>query len=580
VMKRTLLISLAVFLILGILFSLSAFSLADVQAAPNNEKVKVFIGFTKTPGASEQALVRAFGGEIEYTYEIVPAIAAELPEQALPGLLRNPTVTIIEPVIEVYLITDPIYQQELDNTWGVKRIGAGSVHSDGRLGSGVKVAIIDSGIDNTHPELAGNYIGGYDFADKDNDPMDKDGHGTHVAGTVAAVRNGSGVVGAAPAAELYALKVFGDDGSGDYSAVIAALDWAVKNGIQVTNNSYGSGDPGSTVKAAFDNAAAAGILHVAAAGNSGLPSGRGDNVGYPARFDSVLAVAASDSSDYRARFSSTGPAVELIAPGVSIRSTIPGGDYASYNGTSMASPHVAGVAALVWAAAPNLSPAGVRAILTDTAQDLGLLATQQGNGLVRADRAVAAATGGGEDPDPVKHTLALVGYPVGAGTVSEGGDYEEGQVVPLTASASEGYRFVNWTEGEQVISVAADFSYTMPNRNVTLQANFEIVTPDPEPDQYVFIDSISYAAPGPHLRVTVALVTDNGSPVSGASVTVNVTSSSGFISTDTGITGSDGKVTFSYRVPAGTYTTAVTAVVAVGLGWDETYPVNSFVKNK
>ena len=116
------------------------------------------------------------------------------------------------------------------------------------------------------------------------------------------------------------------------------------NGIQVTNNSYGSGtNPGGVVQAAYDNSAAAGIIHVASGGNSGNPRGKGNNVGYPVRYASVIAVAATDPQDRRASFSGTGDTVEVPAPGVTINSTRLGGGYIEFNGTSMASPHVAGV---------------------------------------------------------------------------------------------------------------------------------------------------------------------------------------------------------------------------------------------
>jgi subtilisin len=279
------------------------------------ERVPVLIGFTQVPGPSEQALVRSKGGLIKHSFHLVPAIAASIPEVAIEGLLHNPNVTNVEPDIKVYAV-----DAELDNSWGVKRIGAGTAHDAGSKGLGVKVAIIDSGIDTTHPDLAANYVGGYDFVNDDDDPMDDAGHGTHVAGTVAAEDNGAGVVGVAPEADLYALKVLDSDGSGYYSDVIAALQWAVANGIQVTNNSYGSsGDPGPIVKAAFDLVEAAGILNVCAAGNRGRPSGSGDNVIYPARFESCVAVAATDKTDIRASFSSTGQDVEIAAPGVYVK---------------------------------------------------------------------------------------------------------------------------------------------------------------------------------------------------------------------------------------------------------------------
>ncbi|GAI64217.1 unnamed protein product, partial [marine sediment metagenome] len=203
--------------------------------------------------------------------------------------------------------------------------------------------------------------------------------------------NGEGVVGVAPEASLYALKVLGSDGSGSYSDVIAAIEWCVDNGIQITNNSYGiSADPGTTVRNAFYNAYNKGIFHVAAAGNSGNPPGTGDNVGYPAAYESVIAVAATDQNNERAQSSSTGPDLELSAPGVAIKSTLLGGGYGEKSGTSMASPHVAGTAALAWAVDPTYSNSAVRIQLQNTADDLGatMRDSEYGYGLVNAAKAV------------------------------------------------------------------------------------------------------------------------------------------------------------------------------------------------
>ncbi len=370
---------------------------------------KVFVGFRERPGDSEEALVVKAGGKVKYRYSLVPAIAATVPESAIEGLLRSPQVSYIELDDMVYAI-----DAELDNSWGVKRIGAGTVHGAGNKGQTVKVAIIDSGIDYNHPDLSANYAGGYDFVNKDSDPFDDNGHGTHVAGTVAAVDNNAGVVGVAPEARLYALKVLGANGSGNYSDVVAAVQWAVNNGMEITNNSYGSStNPGLTVEQAFDNAYNAGLLHVAAAGNSGNSTGTGDNVIFPARYASVIAVAATDKTDTRASFSSTGTAVELAAPGVSINSTVPRGGYASWNGTSMASPHVAGTAALVLVSGVTDSNNNgrindeVRQILNATADDLGITGrdTWYGFGLVNA----LAATGT-LPPAPVTATVNSITY--------------------------------------------------------------------------------------------------------------------------------------------------------------------------
>ena len=382
----------------------SAAPVAAAQAA--DDRVNVFIRFKSTPGAADETLVRGAGGRIRHRYHLVPAVAVNISRQAASALLANPRVASVEPDVKIFAV-----DAELDNTWGVKRIGAGSVHTNGVRGASVKVAVIDTGIDCAHPELVGHCVPGWDFVNNHANPIDDNGHGTHVAGTIAAAKDGLGVVGVAPEATLYSLKVLDQTGSGDFSNVIAALEWAITNGIQITNNSYGSTqDPGSLVKDEFDKAAAAGLLHVAAAGNSGNCAGTGDSVLFPARYDSVIAVAATDQNDVSPCFSSTGPTVELAAPGVSINSAAPGGGYQVLSGTSMASPHVAGTAALVISAGVTDTNANgrvndeVRNILDNTAHDLGTAGrdTWYGFGLVDAAAAVAGAK-----PPPAGVTVSV-----------------------------------------------------------------------------------------------------------------------------------------------------------------------------
>jgi subtilisin len=371
--------------------------------------VDVLIGFERTPGAAERRLVESHGGGVKRSFWLVPAIAASVPENSIGPLSKARGVTVVEPDGEFHIIDHEAgLAAELVDTWGVQHIGAGEVHGPDHapmiVGTGVGVAVLDTGIDYDHPEFDGIYAGGYDFHNHDNDPLDDNGHGTHVSGTVAAARDGKGVVGAAPDVHLYALKTMSDRGSGSFSSVIDALQWCVAHNVAVakdekpadvpilvTNHSYGSSrNPGRVVQEAFDNSYAAGILHVAAAGNSGNPRGNGNNVGYPARYDSVIAVAATDQENNRAWWSSTGPDVELSAPGVVIFSTVPGGGYDSWSGTSMASPHVAGVAALVFSAHLDCDNVGVvRNVLADTAIPLGSH-NHYGYGLVDAVDAVTA----------------------------------------------------------------------------------------------------------------------------------------------------------------------------------------------
>ena len=224
--------------------------------------------------------------------------------------------------------------------------------------------------------------------------------GTHVAGTIAAEDNDvdSGVVGVAPQARLIALKVLGASKTGSFSDVVAALEWLVDfkedhPGEYVANHSYGSNlDPGLTVVMAFHNAYAEGIFHVAAAGDNGTCAGKGAGIGFPALYESVISVAAVDTNNNRACFSSVGADAELSAPGVGILSTSPGGAYALSSGTSMASAHVAGVGALVLSGGvADTNGNGrlnddVRTALAASADDFGVTGrdTWYGYGLVDA----------------------------------------------------------------------------------------------------------------------------------------------------------------------------------------------------
>lgn len=281
--------------------------------------------------------------------------------------------------------------------WGIARVRADQVWASATADP-VKVAVVDTGIDPTHPDLAANIKGGMSALDRVTSYKDDNGHGTHVAGTIAALNNSIGVVGVGPAADLYAVKVLDRKGSGWVSDIIEGLQWCVANDMDVVNMSLGS----SAYSVAFAEAVQAtldeGVVIVAAAGNSGPGY---DTVQYPGAYPGVIAVSATDSSDLLASFSSRGPQVSLAAPGVSVRSTYKGATYATLSGTSMASPHVAGVAALVVAVPPNEAcdadgdgawdPSEVRAKLIASTDDLGAPGFDVlfGYGLVRADLALA-----------------------------------------------------------------------------------------------------------------------------------------------------------------------------------------------
>jgi subtilisin family serine protease len=210
-------------------------------------------------------------------------------------------------------------------------------------GAGVRVALLDTGIDESHPDLAGAIDDARDFTRSKSGPADRNGHGTHVAGIVAARQNNRGVVGVAPQSRLLVAKVLGDDGVGSSAAVAAGVDWACDSGAHLLSMSLGSPQPDPALHAAIKRAVAKGVFVITAAGNAG----RADSVNYPARWRETVAVAAVDKSGRLSRFSSRGPQVDIAAPGQDVLSTYVGGGYAKLSGTSMAAPFVAGIVALL-----------------------------------------------------------------------------------------------------------------------------------------------------------------------------------------------------------------------------------------
>jgi subtilisin family serine protease len=262
--------------------------------------------------------------------------------------------------------------------WGVKRVNAPAAWSTSR-GAGVKVVVIDTGLDMTHPDLAGNIKGGWNAIAKSGNFNDDHGHGTHCGGNIAALNNSIGIVGVAPKADLYGVKVLDANGSGTFDDVIAGMQWAVDNHMEVASMSLGA-DQGN--QALADMVAAmkkGGVTLIAAAGNSG------GAVGFPGGYPEAIAVAASDSNDKLASFSSRGPEVAVIAPGVGVYSLSKSGGYETMSGTSMATPHVAGLAVLYVSKHKGATPDQVRAALSAASTKLsGVIAEGQGAGLPSA----------------------------------------------------------------------------------------------------------------------------------------------------------------------------------------------------
>ncbi|ELZ02205.1 S8 family peptidase [Natrialba aegyptia] len=340
-----------------------------------------------------RAHARDIAVEVHHEFEALDITTVEVTESDLDALGDHEDIRFVEENIERSLDlpdTDPDnqIQEELEveqwKPWGIERVGALAAHERGETGCGTHVAVIDTGIDPTHEDLHANIGEGVAFvettAESDEAWADDDGHGTHVSGTIAAVDNDFGVVGVSPSATLHAVKVLDDQGTGTDADIAAGIMHAARKGYDVANLSVGEPETTQTQTEAVKFAHEEGLLLVAATGNDGHPQ-----VDYPADLDEVIGVSAIAKDDSLASFSNTGPEVNLTAPGTLVLSTMPGNQYGVMEGTSMATPHVTGSAALL--AAHGLSNDEIRELLTASAENIGLGPDQQGSGLVNANAA-------------------------------------------------------------------------------------------------------------------------------------------------------------------------------------------------
>lgn len=393
-----LVLPVSILLTFMLLFSFSAPVIAQkASTSSTTDNVDVLVVFKGPPGNSDGMALSDGGGKVKRAYHIVPAMAASIPRSKLEALSRNPRVARIDEDVTVQITGQTL-------PWGVDRVDA-EIAQQVNKGTGVKVAVLDTGIDLDHPDLriAGNVSMLPDFPTADDD----NGHGTLVAGIIGALDNDVGVVGIAPEAEIYAVKVLNCYGSGSLSAILAGIEWAVDNQMQVINMSIGSPQDWSvSVIEALNNAYNAGIVIVAGAGNGGNVDGTGDNIWAPGRYEPVIAVGATDEVNKRYSLSCTGATLELMAPGVNVLSTAMGGSYGGISCTSAASPHVTGLAALLIASGIT-SNVEVRQTLRNMTQELGVAGwdPQYGYGLINAS-AVGACVTQSDTTAPVTTTIA------------------------------------------------------------------------------------------------------------------------------------------------------------------------------
>lgn len=331
-------------------------------------------------------------GRVSHVYEFIPYISFECDRADAVGLVKNSMAyaefTSLISSVEAsarFSIPAPVKSSGLNrkgDLWNLINIGAYEARKYS-VGEGVRIGIIDTGVEYGHPEVSSNFedLKGYDFVGNNDNPLDRNGHGTHVAG-ISCGQN----YGVAVGSTLYSIRVLDENGSGMESNVIAGVEWALKNGMDVVNMSLGSPVASSAFQDICDYSYNNGLVIVAAAGNDG-----GEYASYPAAFgEPVIAVAAVDRYNGHASFSNVFYTNDVSAPGVEIISSYIGGSYATLSGTSMAAPHVTGSIAL---ALPFLRGGSISELIGQSAEALGDADTF-GSGLVRADRMVMGLLSG------------------------------------------------------------------------------------------------------------------------------------------------------------------------------------------
>jgi thermitase len=469
------------------------------------------------PGVSQSGAQRALSAQnlnAASAADAIPALGVlkvpvtsgqELAEVA--ALRGDPNVLYAEPdyIAHAQPTTpnDPYYGSQ----WGLSKINAPAAWDMATGSSAVVIAIVDTGIDLSHPDLscAGKLTAArWNFVSGNNYPQDDNGHGTHVAGIAAACgNNGIGVAGVAWGVRLMPIKALDANGSGYYSNIAAGITYAVDNGARVVSLSLAGASSSTILANAVQYAHDHGVLVVAAAGNcaqGGSQCGNLSNpVMYPAAYPTALAVAATDSGDNWASFSEHQPYVGVAAPGVNIYSTLRGGGYGTMTGTSMATPYVSGLAALLWSFAPSFTVDQIKSIIESTADDLGAPGKDDyfGYGRINAGRTLSS--------------LSLLASSTQASFLfsDDGGATSARSVVQVTTANPNP---INWTA--TVSPPAAWLSIAPPASGM--------VSASSSPAQFTLV-ATRPAAPGTYAAtVVVAGTTSTGGPIRPVTIAVHL----------------------------------------------------------
>ncbi|PEJ82720.1 alkaline serine protease, partial [Bacillus toyonensis] len=306
-------------------------------------------------------------------------------QEKLKAYKNNPDIEYAEPNYYFHAFwtpNDPYFSSQ----YGLQKIKAPLAWDSQRSDLGVKVAIVDTGVQGSHPDLASKVIYGHDYIDNDDQSDDGNGHGTHCAGIAGALTDhDEGIAGVAPQSSIYAVRVLDSQGSGTLASVAQGIREAADAGAQVISLSLGASSSGIALQQAVQYAWNKGAVIVAAAGNAG-----NTKPNYPAYYNAVIAVASTDQWDKKSYFSTYGSWVDVAAPGSSIYSTYIGDSYETLSGTSMATPHVAGVAALL--ANQGFNNTEIRQIIEMTADKISGTGRYWNSGRINAEKAVQYGT--------------------------------------------------------------------------------------------------------------------------------------------------------------------------------------------
>ncbi|NRR24054.1 Ig-like domain-containing protein, partial [Brevibacillus sp. MS2.2] len=363
--------SVNVFLLLALLF----LQLVPEHGMASANSKTYLIGFKENKRAKVKAIQRSSVQQLSSK-----VMVAKLTESEMEAMSQDENVAYIEEDSEVELAETSVSENQ-KIPWGIAHIGAPQAHEKNYFGQNIKIGVLDTGISN-HEDI--EVSGGISFVEGNEDFSDDHGHGTSVAGVIAGKNNDFGIVGVAPEAEIYSIKILDEKGHGKYSSMIQGIEWAIQNEMNIISISAGGSIDSRALHDQIIRANDHGILVIAAAGNKGMG---GQTQLYPAQYDEALSIGSIDQDNQRASSSSVGRGLDLMAPGVNILSTSLNGEYEQRSGTSLATPHVAGAAAVIWSKMGNTTNQEVRDLLVDTATDLGE-SRFYGKGLVNLEKAL------------------------------------------------------------------------------------------------------------------------------------------------------------------------------------------------